>query len=192
MKLHKPIFTLLLLTLSCSAQEIFHDCPMTGDAKSDRVAVADSLKNRYVEPTNITPITLDTMLKSTENNLDQNQGVSVEGYVVLVKDGSLETCNCHSKIYKDIHIELVMDSTDTDKSDGVIVEVTPRFKDKHPDWTTALLKKLILGHKVRITGFLFYDKEHENASKNTRSNGKHDWRGTCWEIHPITNIEVIN
>jgi hypothetical protein len=48
---------------------------------------------------------------------------------------------------------------------------------------------------VRITGWLFFDEAHLHEATNTDPNdnaGNKNWRSTCWEIHPITSIQVIN
>jgi hypothetical protein len=80
------------------------------------------------------------------------------------------------------------------------------------DWSTDNLKKQLKGRKVRITGWLFYDSDHHredwrsdkddafnkdgtkrkkmlpNSKKNTDTK---NWRGTCWEIHPVMGLEVL-
>jgi hypothetical protein len=57
------------------------------------------------------------------------------------------------------------------------------------------------GHKVqkvRVTGYLLWDDEH-NGSPDVGStieylskNGfHHPWRSTAWEIHPVMKIQAI-
>jgi hypothetical protein len=68
---------------------------------------------------------------------------------------------------------------------AVIVETTPRIRSLH-HWDPTVLDKWVgsSGKPVRITGFLMLDPEHRNQVGQ--------YRGTVWEIHPITNIEVCN
>ena len=128
-----------------------------------------------------------------------NRGATIEGYVFFVKPGGAETCNCHAsdKTLYDTHIELTVGSlpSETDGSQQVIVEVTPRIRDlmnkQHIDWSTKTLKKTIQGQRVRITGWMFWDDEHRNKSENTNPHDSSNWRATAWEIHPITNIEIL-
>ena len=57
------------------------------------------------------------------------------------------------------------------------------------------------GHKaqkVRVTGYLMWDDEHNgNADVGSSiqwisNNGfHHPWRSTAWEIHPVMKIEVV-
>ncbi len=70
----------------------------------------------------------------------------------------------------------------------VIVEVTPRFYAVHSDWMD--ITKLT-GHIVRFEGWLFFDSEHKANAVNTNPGNAKDWRATCWEIHPVTAIEII-
>jgi hypothetical protein len=49
-----------------------------------------------------------------------------------------------------------------------------------------------VGKWVRITGWLFFDEIHERISENTNPGGAHNVRATCWEIHPITALAVLD
>jgi hypothetical protein len=52
--------------------------------------------------------------------------------------------------------------------------------------------------KVRVTGYLLWDDEH-NGSADVGSTVQyigsdgfhHPWRSTAWEIHPVMKIEAI-
>src|SRR5205823_13818512 len=118
-----------------------------------------------------------------------------------VKPGGVETCNCRSKdpAFRDTHIELTPDVNLTDPQFRVIIEVTPRIREimskNNLDWSTGALKSTIKGKKVEVSGWLFYDSEHEDASfANDPEDhiGRLNWRGTCWEIHPVTNIKILD
>ena len=46
---------------------------------------------------------------------------------------------------------------------------------------------------MKITGWLFFDDHHKLEADNTDlgdNKGKKNWRRTCWEIHPVTKIEL--
>jgi hypothetical protein len=99
--------------------------------------------------------------------------------------GSGESTNCHFHADDDVdwHIYLQENPTDTMET-AVIVETTPRIRKLH-HWDPTVLDKWVSSSKpIRVTGFLMLDPEHRNQV------GK--FRGTVWEIHPITNIEVCN
>jgi len=128
----------------------------------------------------------------------QDTGATFEGYVAGVLEGGSESVNCHtnSEAYKDTHIELALNPNETDKSKYIVVEVTPQVRQRESaagrDWSTGTLKKELLGHKVKITGWLLFDAEHVGNAINTNPDGSRIWRATVWEIHPITSIEVEN
>jgi hypothetical protein len=180
------------------------DCPMEGDAKQEDEIKQNPYKNRYKFPKKSDideSITIDYLLKAKGNDskLKQDMAVKVTGYVRVVKAGSSETCNCHSTkvAFKDTHIEI----TPTKKSKGVkntlILEITPRIRalmfNEGEDWSTSELKSEYEGKMVTFTGWLFYDGSHEDeAYVNDPKNkiGKKNWRATCWEVHPITKVEI--
>ncbi len=99
--------------------------------------------------------------------------------------GSGESTNCHFHADDDVdwHIYLQENPGETiDKA--VIVETTPRVRKLH-HWDVAVLNKSVgSGNPIRVTGFLMLDPEHRNQIGQ--------FRGTVWEIHPVTNIEVCN
>jgi hypothetical protein len=67
-------------------------------------------------------------------------------------------------------------------SESVVVETTPRVRKDHPWNRTTLLTWVDSTNQVRISGWLMLDPDHPNMVGNAR--------GTIWEIHPITKIEV--
>ena len=77
----------------------------------------------------------------------------------------------------------------------VIVEVTPRWRAmlaaRGVDWSTATLRRQLLGRWVRVSGWLLFDAEHANAATNTAPGHPHDWRATAWEVHPINDLLVV-
>lgn len=190
-----------VLSILGSAQDLstYKGCPPAGDGKDAKLAELDRKKNRFdiVDPNHAIQISMDDLRIPGEDSGRFKEGIAVfiEAYIVEVKPGGVESCNCHSTDpdSRDTHIALSIDPKPTQYR--VIVEVTPRLRElkkaEGKDWSTKNLKKLI-GKKVRITGWLFYDTEHRQNAFNTNTVGQHNWRVTCWEIHPITNIEVLD
>jgi hypothetical protein len=179
--------------------DVFAGCGLNGAVTTSEQARANPLKNRYSFPESKdidTKVDLPTMLKSVMGQLSESKAAEIEGFITEVKPGGVESCNCGATdpTNMDTHIYVNLSPT-PDKKHAVIVEVTPRIRQLMSgtaDWSTNTLKKLLkVGTKVRITGWLFYDKEHENASENIKVR-PHNWRGTCWELHPVTAIEMEN
>jgi hypothetical protein len=110
--------------------------------------------------------------------------VAVEGYLADAKESGPESCNCHGADhrFRDWHIWLTKSSGE-DRTRSIVVETTPRVREKHPAWTLKALRKISKAmQRVRISGWLFLDPEHPDQVGKTR--------GTIWEIHPVMKIEV--
>lgn len=181
----------------------YDGCADSGSAKLATVKVLNRLKNRSTEPTVIDPtVTLDALLAPSNDDsqrFDETHAAQITAFVYQVKPGGLsETTNCKKgdPQHRDTHIELVTSPSDTAETRRVIVEVTPRWRAalaaRGIDWSTASLQKTIEGRWVTITGWLMFDAEHKGEALNTAPNNGSDWRATVWEIHPITNIEIVN
>ncbi len=188
------------LLFSSFALQDAQACPPQGDAKVAAVKDANVLKNRHGAPSAADfdhSATLGALLAPGEdsNRWSNNRAATIVGYVLDVKAGGIESVNCHATFVddRDTHIEIALTKTAA-KSRLVIVEVTPYWRTlmaaKGVDWTTAGLRRALKGHKVLITGWLFNDWEHKGESENTSPGSPNNWRGTTWEIHPITNIQV--
>lgn len=207
----KLLFLLCLLIVGFhvfAQEEIMIDgkpCPINGTAKpGGRAFYLNEHKNRYTFPATKdydTTVTLERLLHSGDpNEFSEEKAAVVTGYVFDVKVGGVETCNCKSKDpnYRDTHIELVLNPGQTGAEQRVIAEVTPRMRVQmagKEDWSTFALRKKYLGHRVQVAGWLTYDSEHElEAYANDPQNaaGRNNWRGTVWEIHPITSIKIID
>lgn len=188
----KILLILTLLSLTTHAQELYHNCPLGGD--NPRTASKDSLKNRYVIPGNYKELSFDGMAKMTYDDTSTYPAV-IEGYVILIKSGGKETCNCHSATDLDVHIELTKDSSYTEGKDAIIVEISPRIQAlmqaQRIDYSMSHLKKTILHKRVRVYGYLFSDSEHKQNSSADSGKGL-IWRKTCKELHPCVRIEMLS
>jgi len=98
-----------------------------------------------------------------------------------------------------VHIVIVEKKSYTKSKYHVIVEITPRLRNKVFEKlgveNNKELRKKLIGMKVKVTGWLLFDEEHRLESFNIDpkdNKGRKNWRATCWEIHPITNIEVVD
>ena len=187
-------FLLLSLAINATAQEVWDGCPAHGD--NPKEYAADLLKNRYVIPKHYEDFDLNKMIgmKCTDNT-SQDKAVRVKGYVIVVKFGGSETCNCHTKNPDDydVHIVLSKSESDIDVKDGVVVELTPRLRNElNNNWTRNKVKSLFYHKWVYVSGYLFDDKEHKAMSAADNANPGNTHRATCWEIHPVTNIELAD
>ncbi len=179
------------------------NCPLQGDAKSPDVKDLNRLKGRYHSPVASDidqTVTLIAMVApgDDEDRFDVKSAAKVTGYVLEVQVGGKETCNCHATDpdERDTHIALTL-SQGAEKTQSVVAEVTPRTrllrrKSGRNDWTTAALKSEIQGKWIEVTGWLMFDFEHIHEAENTNPGGEKNWRATCWEIHPVTNIKVLD
>jgi uncharacterized protein YgiM (DUF1202 family) len=113
--------------------------------------------------------------------------VSAVGYLYNIKvesGGSGESTNCHFTKPADVdwHMYFVK-AAGEGEAVALIAETTPRVRQNHPNWNvTKLAPWKGTGVLVRLSGWLMLDPEHPDAV------GK--YRGTIWEIHPVTKIEV--
>lgn len=121
----------------------------------------------------------------------EGAAVVVTGFIRALRPQApnAEDTNCGKKgeDNTDWHIALVRDPQ-MPESQAVVVEPTPRFKINHPGWKPKNLASLVntgrAGDSVRVTGFLLFDPAHKGHL--TR------YRGTLWEVHPVTQIEVFS
>ncbi len=184
------VVSIFAMSLSASAQSTWHDCPVYGD--NPRFYDADRLKNRYQIPTQYLPIDFATMASMRyDADADQNSAVKLHGYVILVKYGGTETCNCHStdKDDFDVHIVLSNSEEDADVKDGIVVELTPRMRSVlNNGWDKDAVKELFYHKWVTVYGYLFDDKEHKAMSAADGAHADNTHRASCWEVHPVTNI----
>jgi hypothetical protein len=202
------ILPLCLLFLGANAQappsnmDDFDGCGMDGSATTARLKALNQLKNRYTLPEDSQvdhAITLSAMLAPGDDKTrwQSTSGAEVTGFVLDVKPGGSETCNCGKTdaAHTDSHIELVLHATDTEMTQSVVVEVTPRLQaimqNGGTDWSTKTLRKQIFHKWIKVRGWMTFDSQHANAAENTNPGGANNWRATAWEIHPVTDIQGV-
>lgn len=185
-----------------SNMDDFDGCGMDGTATTANLKKLNQLKNRYVVPqdSDINPsLTLSAMLAPGDDKArwSSNSAAELTGLVLDTKPGGSETCNCGKTdpVHTDVHIELVLHATDTAMTQSVVVEVTPRLRaimaTRGTDWSTKTLRHQLLGKWVKVRGWMTFDAQHANAAENTHPGGASNWRATAWEIHPLTDIQVV-
>jgi hypothetical protein len=173
------------------------DCPDYGDATTAEKKTFNKKKNKKIN----VPSSWQAEFLPLKNLLPKKQRdekdlywegayVYTEGYMTSAEEQGPESCNCkeasESKKNGDVHMYLSL-VKDAPKKNSMVVEITPLFKKKFPDYKQYMKKNI----KIRVYGFLFYDTEHEDAAFTTCNSCGHIWRKTNWEIHPITEIEII-
>ncbi len=172
------------------------DCPADGDGGDPAL---NRLKNRTDQPRTTLPMSVPQIieLKLAHTRLARSRwsaaqqqviadlegrGVVVVGWLVGVKEEGPEASNCHGDGHDqhDFHMYLA-NEPGAPKAETVVIEITPRQHDAR--WTLAAMRRLVRERTmVRVTGWLMYDQEHEADIGRSR--------GTVWEIHPVTGIEV--
>lgn len=193
------LFTLSAPVCAGQTDGSFDGCPLAGQTTNPALMALNRLKNRTAMPSRTqvdSEISLESIFAPGNDvgRWNASQGAVITGYVVAVKSGGAETVNCKATdpAHTDTHIELALNAGDAQGIHHMIVEVTPRqraiMSAKGKDWSTANLQKALTGHKIVVVGWMMMDKEHCNASENTNPGGVHNWRATCWEVHPVTAL----
>jgi hypothetical protein len=156
------------------------------------------------------------------NSSDPNnqRAVTIEGFVVFAfaagcaQHGNTggESCNCNTtvKALCDTHIN-VLPQQGMSSAGGkniYVVEVTERIRrlaklglltsNIGNNWSTDKLKAKLEGHRVRFSGFLFFDTDHASQAwvsdpqNNLGGPNGRNFRQTAWEIHPVMAIRVLD
>jgi hypothetical protein len=182
------------------AEITFDGCPPEGSGGDKQLNL---LKNR-VDKADYVPVSFDSLTTLTwPKNIEQHemkdwspsnlafinqyQGipVMVEGYILSVREGLPDPANCNQTKGSglDWQISFTKNPKD-DRSQAVIVEVTPRVRLEHK-WTIDLIHAVFMGDHlpVRINGWLYFDPEHPDDVGQIRA--------TLWEIQPVMQIEVF-
>ena len=177
----KKLFVLLTILISIVAIAQT-PCPIEGVGKTAKAH--NNLKNRDTILGHIdTRIKLNHILNYGEDSkrFSQDSTIVVYGYCV-------EYCNWGSiaDSLHDIHL-YIGTTTITPKSECMVVVITPTFRALNKGFNV----NDYVGHIVKVYGPLFYDKEHKENAKNTCIKCSNVWRKTCWEIHPVVQIDFI-
>lgn len=157
-------------------------------------------KNRVEAPANYTPMTHAEFLalpaigpRYALEDWDrvkalEARGVSVEGYIGEVIQAFDGLTYGKPTLEGDLHVHIrarrsVGCFADEDRGKQIVTEVTPHFQPPRTEWSGDVLRELCRRQvRVRISGWLFNDAGWVK--------GIGDWRGSAWEIHPVTKIEV--
>ncbi|MBI3825602.1 MAG: hypothetical protein HY294_06385 [Candidatus Rokubacteria bacterium] len=190
----------------------FRGCGAFGDETGDRLL--NHLKNRVDVPSSYLTVSIDMIVsmrapKPIEGQIKREDwrevdtafvgqfegaAITVEGYLAGVRPEGAEKTNCGATQPEriDFHIWLVgnppkkmPNSKLNDRRRAVVVEITPRLRAEHPEWTKTAIQKLVdQKRRVRVSGWLMLDQDHPEQLRKTR--------GTLWEIHPVTAIEIFS
>jgi hypothetical protein len=175
------------------------NCPSAGIALTSRARSLHRLKNRTALPQAAdfdSRVTLDALLQRGDdtNRWSNDRAARIEGYVLDVAYARPEATNCFSPCRRDIHV-VISNRKDAPKTEQVIVEVTPNARDWATEhgiyWSEQTMQRELVGHWCEFEGWLYFDVGHAEESENTAVNRPGNWRGTAWEIHPVTRITVI-
>ena len=175
------------------------NCPKVGIALTSRARELHRLKNRTALPVEADldqRVTLNELLKPGDdaNRWSIQRAAKIDGYVIDVAYARPEATNCFSPCRRDIHI-LVGKRKEAAKNEQVIVEITPNFRDwatsKGLDWSEQTLQAELVGHWCEFEGWLYFDIGHTDQSENTSPGNPTNWRGTAWELHPVTKFRVV-
>jgi hypothetical protein len=116
-------------------------------------------------------INLQAMLRGRNASaFSTKKAATVEGYVQ----------QCEVEFDGDVHLVLATNHEETNTRSWIIVEVTPSWQKKKSSLASSRLRHLV-GKRVRATGWLYYEPDEESR----------DPRGTRWELHPVTDIEIL-
>jgi len=174
----------------------YGQCPKYGSATHKKEQDLNRQKNKSSRVPRFAAgkLPLRQIITSTKEDDDDKYWpgsyIFTEGYLVAFEEQGPESSNCKESTKTDkngdVHmfIGLVPNAV---KRNCMIVEVTPSFKQLHPNYDFSTMKK----QKVRVYGYLMYDFEHTGNSVNYCKSCRLVWRKTCWEIHPVTKIELL-
>lgn len=178
-------------------------CPREGIANNDEDSIRNTLKNRWLLPSESdidTSFNWENLYQDggDPRRFNQSKAGKLRGYIALVTQQNAESCNCNfkDKTFSDLHIHLSpSEEAIPEKWQYVIVEITPRLRElmklKNADWSYKELKKL-RRKEVEIEGWLFYDWEHGDKAYLYNGDEQKSWRATAWEIHPVTSLKIID
>jgi hypothetical protein len=175
------------------------NCPSMGIAITGRAREQHRLKNRTALPqsADFDPnVTLDALLQRGDdrNRWSMARAARIQGLVIDVAYAGTEATNCYNPCRRDIHIHIA-NRKEAPKTEQVVLEVTPNIRDwaaAHGlDWSEQTLMTQLIGRWCEFEGWLYFDIGHDEESENVAPGNPENWRGTAWEVHPITKITVM-
>lgn len=195
---------------------LWNYCPASGLGLTKQRREFHQLKNRTSLPQQFDFDSRVTLERFLQHGDDQSRwsmwrAARVEGYVVSVSSGPLESANCYCR--RDSHIMLAQ-RPDAPPREQIVLEISPRIKASNQtqappdfeapsseaktpdlvplqDWALETLRRELTGRRVRFEGWVFFDALHAGESENTAPGRPNNWRATAWELHPITKIEIL-
>jgi hypothetical protein len=178
-----------------------HTEPLEGSATTELAKALNRLMNRDKSPSDSDmdkEISLSEMLAPGYDvgRFENEKAARISGYVISVRLGGITTANFQSKDpnKRDTVIEIAL-SKNAPPVQRVVVFVTWRLREqmkaKGIDWSTKALQESLKGKWVEVTGWLLFNSMHIASAENTNPAQPHNWRATCWEIHPVTDIKVL-
>jgi hypothetical protein len=175
------------------------NCPRQGLALFPEARKFALLKNRIdlpQQPDFDESLTLAAMLEPGDDQVrwTQSRAAAVEGFVIEVVKGGIESSNCYCLSKRDIHIHIAL-YLEAAPRERVVVEVTPHMQEwarrQGMDWSEPTLKRELVGRWCRFEGWLLFDTHHSKESEMTAPGRAENWRATAWEIHPVTFIKAL-
>lgn len=191
------VFSLVAILLTIFGVLARCHCPPQGIAFTEERRNFHRLKNRTAlpQPNDFeTRVTLAGLLQAGEDRTrwSTSRAARIEGYVVSIGEAGVELANCY--VRRDIHINIAL-HPQAPVSQQLVMEITPRMQDwaaaRGWDWSEERLNGDLVGRWCLFEGWLFFDTTHAGESENIAPGRKGNWRATAWEIHPITNFQVI-
>ena len=188
----------LLAAAALPAASRADSCPPGGDTQSPARQAANELRNRDTAPdaADVDPrVSLPALTSAGVDygRWNHRHAGTVTGFVVDVVPGGLDSANCHAD--RDTLIILAQHKDDL-PSQRVVAAVTPYWRGvmqgQNIDWSTLGLQHSLIGHQVRVTGWLYNNWEAKNEAANTAPDNPDNARATIWELHPVTQIQRLD
>lgn len=128
--------------------------------------------------------------KQLREEIEQQEAtaIALSGYIIGTKAGPAEPANCNRSDAHDLHLWIAVTPRANlhlkrQRTQSVVVEITPQLRRAHPSWNVRALEKLsVQKRQVRVKGWLMFDPEHPEDLDKARA--------TLWEVHPVLEIEV--
>jgi hypothetical protein len=155
--------------------------------QGDYVPVSFSSLTALTWPKTVEGLPMSEWPASSRSFIERYAGipVSVEGFIVNIRDGEPEPANCGRTGEQNVVWRMNLAGTDkANRSQTLVIESTPQARVGHT-WSLDLIRSLIVDPRlqVRVSGWLFFDPEHPWEVGRVRA--------TLWEIRPVMQIEVF-